>query len=136
MTTRSTLTVLLALVALAPAGARAQGQPRGQVNRPELERRVRARFAETLRAELGIDQETLERVQRVESSSQQARQELIAREIELRRRMAPGAASGRSEEEARQLLRELVAVRAEEARLFQVELVGLLEVLTPPQALR
>jgi Spy/CpxP family protein refolding chaperone len=138
MTTRATLFTLLAVTLCAPAAARAQGQPRPQpqAERPELERRVRARFGETVRTELGITQEQLDRVQRVEASFQQSRQELIRREIALRRRMGPAAARDRNEEEARELLRELVAVREEEARLFRAEMDDLLEVLTPPQALR
>jgi hypothetical protein len=136
MKIRSTLYALLALALFVPAAARAQGQARPQPNRPELERRVRARFAETVRAELGIDDAQLERVLRVETSFRQARQALVRREGALRGRMAPAAARDRTDEEARELLRELVAVREEETRLFQAEMEGLLEVLTPPQALR
>jgi hypothetical protein len=125
---------LIALALCAPAVAQGQAQP--PLARPELERRVRARFGETVRAELGIDEQQLERVQRVEASFQQARQELVRREIALRRRMLPGAAPRRTEEEARALLAELVAVREEEGRLFRAEMDGLLEVLSPPQVLR
>ena len=136
MTTTRFPTLGAALLALALCAPAAAQQPQSPLARPELERRVRARFGETVRAELGIDEEQLERVQRVEASFQQARQELVRREIALRRRMLPGAAPGRTEDEARALLAELVAVREEEARLFRAEMDGLLEVLTPPQALR
>jgi Spy/CpxP family protein refolding chaperone len=126
--------VLIALALGAPTAARAQGQP--PLARPELERRVRARFAETVREELGISAEQLERVQRVEASFLEARQQLRRREMTLRRRMLAGADTSRTEAEARARLDELAALRDEEARLFRTEMDAMLEVLTPPQALR
>jgi Spy/CpxP family protein refolding chaperone len=134
MKLRAILGALLVGALFAPAAASAQDPP--QVDRPELERRVRARFGETVRSELGISEEQLERVQSVESSFQQARQALIRREIALRRRMVPRASQGITEDEAGELLREMAAVREEEARLYRAEMDGLLGVLTPPQALR
>ncbi|MSR35174.1 MAG: hypothetical protein EXR95_00830 [Gemmatimonadetes bacterium] len=127
---------LLAWALCAPAAARAQGPERTPAERANLERRVRERFAETVRAELGITQEQLERVGQVQSSFQQRRQDLFRRDLALRRRMRPTASAPRTETEARELLRDLTAVREEEARLFRSEMDGLLEVLTAPQVLR
>ena len=136
MMRRASWISMIVLTFGAPLAAHGQGQPRGQPDRPELERRVRARFGETVRAELGITQEQMQQVQRVEASFQEARRDLVRREIEVRRRMGRGQDRNRTDEEARALLAELAAVREEEIRLFRAEMDGLLEVLSAQQTLR
>jgi hypothetical protein len=125
----------LALALLAPVGVRAQVDPGAAPDRAQLEQRVRQRFAETVKAELGITQEQLDRLGKVQESFQERRRDLARRDVALRRRMAPDAARP-SDDDAKQILKELVSVRDDEAKLFRSEMDGVLEVLTPVQAVR
>ena len=125
----------LAGLLLLPAPGAAQRRPGPPADRTELERRVRARFAEIVRAELGLTAEQLQEVERVVGSFLAERQALARRGMELRGRLQSGAA-GRTPEESRQLLREMAALREEEARIMRTEMDALLRTLDPSQALR
>lgn len=126
-------TVAFALALALGAPAQAQNGPRAE--RAEMERRVRARFAETVKSELGISNEQLDRLGKVQESFLQRRQELVRRDVALRRRMG-APADAPSDDESSKLLEELAAVREDEARLFRDEMNGMLEILEPRQVLR
>ncbi len=126
---------LLVAALSAPVAVTAQ-RPRVAVDRTEMEQRVRARFGDMVRAELGLTQDQRERVDRMVDSFQDEQRALIERQITLRRRFDQASSAARSEDDARSLLREMAAVREEEARLFNAEMDGLLEVLSPSQVLR
>ena len=128
------IALTIALLA-APAGAHAQGRNGPPPERAEMERRVRARFGEMVRAELGLTADQLTRVDEVVASFQERREGLVQRQMALRRRLDRGGAAP-GDEEATTLLREMAAVREEEARLFRAEMDGLRAVLTPAQTLR
>ena len=129
----SALTVLV----LIPDGASAQVRPgRPPLDRGALEERVRARFAEIVRTELGLTAEQLQKVDEVVAPFQDQRRMLVRREVALRRRMRPANAVGRSDQEAQEILLEMTAVREEETRLFRSEMEGLQQTLTPAQTLR
>ena len=61
---------------------------------------------------------------------------IVQRKAVLRRQMRPANTAGRSDQEARQILIEMTAVREEETRLFRSEMEGLQQTLTPAQMLR
>ena len=127
----------LTVLALIPNGAGAQVRPgRLPADRGALEDRVRARFAEIVRTELGLTAEQLQKVDEVVAPFQVQRRMLVRREAALRRRMRTANAAGRSDQEARQILLEMTSVREEETRLFRSEMEGLQETLTPVQTLR
>ena len=127
----------LTVVALIPDGTSAQvGPGRSPGARGALEERVRARFAEIVRTELGLTAEQLQKLDEVVAPFQDQRRMLVRREAALRRRMRPANAAGRSDQEARQILLEMTAVREEETRLFRSEMEGLQQTLTPAQTLR
>ena len=129
----SALTVLV----LIPDGASAQVRPgRPPLDRGALEERVRARFAEIVRTELGLTAEQLQKVDEVVAPFQDQRRMLVRREVALRRRMRPANAVGRSDQEAQEILLEMTVVREEETRLFRSEMEGLQQTLTPAQTLR
>ena len=125
---------LITLLALLPAplvGQQRQGPP----PRAQMEERIRARFGEQVRRELGLSEEQLAAVQEVEASFQERRRALVRREVELRRQLRRDD-DARTDEQARALLQEMAAVRADEARLFQAEMEALLRTLTADQVLR
>jgi Zn-dependent M32 family carboxypeptidase len=128
---RLVLIHLLALLALLPAPALAQGQGRRQ----QMEERIRARFGEQVRRELGLTEEQFAAVQQVEASFQEQRLELVRRESELRRQLRRDDDT-RTEEQALTLLQEMAAVRADEAQLFQAEMDAFRQTLTADQLLR
>ncbi len=134
--TRLTWIGLLAALAVLPAQGLAQQRPGPQPGRMEMEQRIRQRFGELVRRELGLTAEQLEDVRGLEESFQEQRRALVRRETRLRRRLRPRAGSTTTEEEARRLLTEMAAVRAEEARLFRAEMDALLRSLSPEQVLR
>ena len=127
----------LTVLVLIPNGAGAQVRPgRLPADRGALEDRVRARFAEIVRTELGLTAEQLQKVDEVVAPFQDQRRMLVRREAALRRRMRTANVAGRSDQEARQILLEMTSVREEETRLFRSEMEGLQETLTPVQTLR
>ena len=122
----------LALTMLPPP---LQAQRPGRPDRAELEQRIRERFGELVRRELGLGAEQLEELERVVRSFEQQRRELARREGALRRRLRGDATRG-DPDGARALLQEIAGVRQDEARLFSDELEALLRTLSPEQALR
>lgn len=122
------------VLTMLPQPAEAQQRPR-RPDRAELERRIRERFGELVRRELGLRVEQLEEVERVARSFEQQRRELARRDRELRRRLRSGDAQ-RDPHEARTLLQEIARVRQDEGRLFSDEMEALLRTLSPEQALR
>ena len=134
--TRLTWIRLLPAIVMLPAQGLAQQRPGPQPSRVEMEERIRERFGELVRRELGLTAGQLEDVQGLEESFQEQRRALVRRETRLRQRLRPRAGSATTEEEARRLLTEMAAVRAEEARLFRAEMDALLRSLSPEQVLR
>jgi hypothetical protein len=126
---------LTALVLISD-GASAQGRPgREATNRVALEERLDKRIAEIVRTELGLTAEQLQEVVAVAATFKGQRQMLARREVAWRRRMRPDNSVGRSDQEAREILLEMTAVREEEARLLRSEMEGLQKTLMPAQVL-
>lgn len=123
----------LAALVLAPVGGQAQVRPRAPAERGAMDQRVRARFGEMVRAELELTADQLQKVEQVVRSFEEQRRGLTERETGLRGRM--GAAQ-RTDDEAQEILREMVAVREEETRLFRGEMDELRKTLGPARALR
>ena len=136
MTRHAWAWVAMIVLTMVPDGVAAQVRPLPPPGRGAMEERVRARFAEIVRRELGLTAEQLQEVDQVVASFQEERQALGRREVALRRRMRPANAAARSDQEAHEILGEMAAVRGEETRLFQSEMEGLQQTLTPAQTLR
>lgn len=138
MTRARWVIVAMAALALVPADGWAQrGPPRGGQERQELERRIRARFAEIVRERLQLTDEQAEGLGSVLRAFEDDRRELRRREMALRRRVqAFSGAQGEDAQAARAIMEEMAALRLEEAQLFQREQTALLEVLTPVQLVR
>ena len=105
--------------------------------RQQLERRVRARFAEMMQQRLGLSAEESERLDRTVESFMERRQRLVADEQALRRQMEAIAVEKEpSEADARAVIDRMQELREEEVRLFRAEHEALLGVLTPVQVVR
>jgi hypothetical protein len=128
-----TMVKVIAVLALLPAPALAQQRPGPP--RAQIEQRIRQRFGEQVRRELDLTEEQLAAVQQVEASFQDQRRALVMREAVLRRQLRRNDGA-RTEEQARALLQEMAAVRADEARLFQAEMNALLGTLSADQVVR
>jgi Spy/CpxP family protein refolding chaperone len=131
--------VLLA-VGLTTPSLSAQRMPPGgggRQDREQLERRVRARFAETMQRRLGLTHEQSQRLSEVVDALQGERRSLGRDERALRTRMeAILTEEGTSDADAREVLLQMEELRLREARLFQTEQERMLEVLTPVQVVR
>ena len=127
----------LTVLALIPGTSVAQVRSaRPPASRGVLEELVRARFAEIVRTDLGLSAEQLQEVDQVVATFQEQRRMIVQREAALRRQMRPANTAGRSDQEARQILIEMTALREEETRLFRSEMEGLQRTLAPAQTLR
>lgn len=133
------------LLTLALVGAPAleltaqQGQtpPRSQeLTRQEMVTRLVKQFEHRLIQDVGIDRTQLEAVHEVMNSMRHERRELFQRRRALEQQMKRFAEEGGSEREARRLLAQARAIRADEARLESEEEARLLEILSPTQVLR
>ena len=137
--------VAAALVAgtllLTPAAAQQRGMGPGGAQRPQdrqqLERRVRARFAEMMQQRLGLSAEESQRLNATVESFMERRQRLVADEQALRRRMDAIALEDEpTEAEARTLLARMQELRDAEVSLFREEQEALMKVLSPVQLVR
>ena len=152
---RTTLTALATALALTLATGVAEAQQRQRVAPPPgspaaesqrraLQERIRERFGQIVAEQLGLDREEREALAAIVREGQEARRELREREMELRRRMAGRVSLLRrdapvpllTEEEAREVLEEMRAIREAERALLRREEASLLEVLTAPQLVR
>ena len=131
------VTLLAASLAVGAASAQQRGMGPGPENRQQLERRVRARFAEMMQQRLGLSAEQSKRLNDTVESFMERRQRLVADEQALRRRMQAIALEQEpTDAEARTLLARMQELRDQEARLFQDEQQALMQVLTPVQLVR
>ncbi|MGE0159198.1 MAG: hypothetical protein AB7T31_07260 [Gemmatimonadales bacterium] len=128
----------LLLSTLVPATLVAQrpGQGRDDVDRAQLEQRVRAQMGRLMRERLGLDEAESQRLSQVVESFDGRRRELFAEEQATRRSVETVLRSGDDQDEAEELITRMWELRREEAELFREEQEALLDVLTPIQVLR
>jgi len=132
------IVVALGLGTLVPSTVAAQRvQERRDVDRVQLEERVRAQMGRLMRERLGLDEAEAARLSEVVRGFDVRRRELFAQEQAARRRVEAVLREGSDEEdEARELITRMWELRREEAELFREEQEALLDVLTPMQVLR
>lgn len=132
-------TLVLASVAMISSPLAAQRMPRGDrpPDREQLERRVRARFAEVMKSRLGLTNDESVALDSVMDELGEERSALRRDEQALRYRMAAIVSDDQaSDDEAREVLQRMGELRLREARLFQTEQERLLEILSPVQVAR
>ena len=126
---------LILAAALMAFPAQSLGQVRQGQRRGQLERRVQARFGEIVREELGLSPEEQRGLGEIVQSFQPQRQEIVQRQMELRRRMALPITL-EDEAAAVDLLTRMIEMREMELQLLEEEQEALLEALTPGQVAR
>jgi Spy/CpxP family protein refolding chaperone len=100
-----------------------------------MERAIRERFETMVWRELGLDEGQREALAAAVQEFREPRRDVSQRQVRLERRLA-GTGALLSEDQAREVLAELVAVKRAEVELLAREQERLLEVLTPPQLVR
>lgn len=142
---RLSMTVgLLMMGALLTSGAEGLAAQRRGAQQPgqraEMERRIQARFDNLVREELDLGDDQVERLQDVVEEFRQRRVEFSRRERSTRSRIVGLGAGGRgqelSEQEASEILDEMLELSDDEAALFREEQEAFLQILSPPQVVR
>ena len=112
-------------------------------DRPEMERRLRARFGTMVMEQLDLGDDVRRRFNTVLRDFQERQELLGLRESQLRRRLRDQGqlrpqlgAPLLGEEEAGALLDEMDSIQRDESELFRQEQAALLEFLTVPQLVR
>ena len=116
-----------------PSSAQLPGMQRP---RRELEQRLEARFGEMVREELNLTGEEFRELQDVMQSFREDRRTLNRSQASLRHRLRGPGLPDVTDEEAREILQEMLRLRAQEVELYRVEQQRLLSVLSPSQLLR
>ena len=115
-------------------------RPGGGGRRAEMQRRIQARFDNLVREELELSDDQVQQLQEVVEDFRERRLEFSRRERSTRGRIvglgAGGAGSELTEEEASEILSEMLELSGEEASLFQEEQEAFLQILGPPQVVR
>ncbi len=105
--------------------------------RTGLEQRVRVRMDRMIRQQLDLNEDEWRGIGDQARDFDRKRRELMRNEQRLKRRVAAIALEGgENDEEAGEVLDQLIALREQELELFQEEQEGLLEILSPSQLVR
>ena len=137
-----TVLVLVTAMSMVPEMVTSQRVLPAQ-DRPEMERRLRARFGTMVMEQLELGEDVRRRFNTVLRDFQERQELLGLRESQLRRRLRDQGqlrpqlgAPLLSEEDAGNLLDEMAAIQLDETELFRQEQTALLEFLTVPQLVR
>lgn len=124
-------------VADGPLQAQSGGQGRPRMDRSDLERRIRARFAEIIQERLGLTDAEAGDLDMALRSFDDDRRRLRAEEMDLRRRVGAFVQGGVDDDAtARAILAAMADLRTREEALLAREQEALLEVLSPAQLVR
>ena len=122
------------------AQRRGAQQPGRADQRVEMERRIQARFDGLVQEELGLTDEQAQQLQDVVLDFRSRRVDFSQRERSTRARVgrmsARAGGAEPTEQEASEILEEMLELSGEEATLFREEQEGLLQILSAPQVLR
>ena len=138
------MTACLLLTALLIGGARGLVAQRpgggGGGQRADMERRIQARFDNLVREELDLSDDQIRQLQDVVGDFRLRRLDFFQRERTTRVRVGRfGAGGGRAElteQEASEILAEMLELSGEEATLFREEQEAFLQILSAPQVVR
>ena len=143
MTRRVLIVLLLALALAQPAAAQRSrgGGSSQQPSRAEMERRLRENYEQQVRERLGLGEEQSRELNAAVMPFQEERLALQRRESALKRRLEGqgGGGQGRrggallADDQARDVLREMMDLQNDETDLFNREQQRLLQLLTPSQ---
>ena len=122
------------------AQRRGDQQPGGGGQRAEMERRIQARFDNLVREELSLTDDQVEELQGVVEDFRGRRTDFFQRERTTRARVGRlgvrGAGPELTEQEASEILAEMLELSGDEAALFREEQEAFLQILSSPQVVR
>ena len=141
------MTAGLLMTALLMGGAeglvaqrRGAQQPRGGGQRAEMERRIQARFDNLVRETLNLTDDQVQQLQDVVEDFRGQRVDFSQRERATRARVrrlgVRGGGGELTEEEASEILAEMLELSGDEATLFREEQEAFLQILSAPQVVR
>ncbi len=141
------MTACLLLTALLIGGARGlvaqrRGgqQPGGGGQRAEMERRIQARFDNLVRETLDLTDDQVQQLQDVVEDFRGRRMDFSQRERSTRARVGRlgvrGGGGELTEEEASEILAQMLELSGDEATLFREEQEAFLQILSAPQVVR
>ncbi len=112
----------------------------GGGQRADMERRIQARFDNLVREELQLGDDQMRRLQEAVGDFNSRRLDFAQRERGTRARVGrlggPGGGRDLTEEEASQILAEMLELSDQEATLFREEQEALLQILSPQEVVR
>ncbi len=114
-------------------------RPGGGGRRAQMERRIQARFDNLVREELELGDDQVQQLQEVVEDFRQRRMEFSQRERSTRARivgLGAGGARELTEEEASDVLEEMLELSGDEATLFREEQEAFLQILSARQVVR
>ncbi len=115
-------------------------QPGGGGQRAEMERRIQARFDNLVRESLSLSDDQVQQLQDVVDDFRGRRVDFSQRERSTRARVgrlgARGGGAELSEQEATEILAEMLELSGDEATLFREEQEAFLQILSAPQVVR
>ena len=123
----------LGLMVLAPVQVAAQQERR--VPRQQMEQQLRERFEAVIVERVGLDEAQAAAVREITGEIMELRRELARREMALQRQLRGLTPANLDAERASDLIEEIMAVRAEEVRVMQLETERLREHLSDVQVL-
>lgn len=130
--------LLAAVLMVGPEGLDAQ-RP-GGAQRAEMELRIQARFDDLVRDELGLSDDEVQRLQGTVEDFNGRRLQFFQSErnsrARVRRLAGPGGGGELTEQDATDILAEMVELSGQEATLFREEQEALLQILSSPQVVR
>ena len=136
------MTACLLLTALLIGGARGlvAQRPGGGGQRAEMGRRIQARFDNLVRETLDLTDDQVQQLQDVVEDFRGRRVDFSQRERSTRVRVgrfgARGGGGELTEEEASEILAEMLELSGDEATLFREEQEAFLQILSAPQVVR
>ncbi len=121
--------------------AQRRGSPQlGSSQRAEMELRIQARFDNLVREELELSDDQTRQLQEAVEDFRSRRLEFSQSELNTRARVGRLGAAGRgqelTEEEASEILAEMLELSGAEATLFREEQEAFLRILSAPQVVR
>ena len=115
-------------------------EPGGGGRRAEMERRIQARFDNLVRETLDLTDDQVQQLQDVVEDFRGRRMDFSQRERSTRARVRRLGVRGRgvelTEEEASEILAEMLELSGDEATLFREEQEAFLQILSAPQVVR
>ncbi len=131
--------LITALLMVGAEGLVAQRRGGGG-QREDMERRIQARFDNLVREELDLGDAQMEQLQGAVEDFRLRRLDFFQRERDTRRRVGRlGGRGGRvelTEQEASEILAEMLELSGDEATLFREEQEAFLQILSAPQVVR